>query len=176
MFTKYPNNKSDVVIRYLHKAKLVQELKEQVPNSFTFNIGYFEGQRHAKIACSWGRPARKYASDEITLWCEGCLEISESSVPAKKRKYNEKEEEADGIFKELKEKHLENYATTKLRLWARMIGSGIYPWKLGWATQHSCFFPSSEKILPKDSLCSAVKWCCCCICICVRATREQYQY
>ena len=29
-------------------AKLIEELKEQVPNSVTFNVAYFEGQQHPK--------------------------------------------------------------------------------------------------------------------------------
>ena len=38
----------------------------------------------------------------------------------------QKEEEADLVFKELREKHTTNYDTLRLRLWVRMISSGLH--------------------------------------------------
>ena len=57
-----PNKKSDLTIRYLHHfqekfasviqmhTKIIEEFGSQVPDSVTFNLVYFEGQRHAKMA------------------------------------------------------------------------------------------------------------------------------
>ncbi|SMN02488.1 hypothetical protein SPONN_1164 [uncultured Candidatus Thioglobus sp.] len=109
-------------------AKLIEEFKENVPDSFTFNIGYFEGQRHAKMALSSEEDLKamylRYQRGDITLWCDG----KSDDVISRKRKrdepstrYQDREEEVDDIFKQLKEKHLDAYDNLKLRLWARMV-------------------------------------------------------
>ena len=111
-------------------AKLIEEFKENVPDSFTFNVGYFEGQRHAKMALSSEEDLKamnlKYQSGDITLWCDG----KSDDVASRKRKrdepssrYQEREEKVDDIFKQLKEKHSNTYDNLKLRLWARMVVS-----------------------------------------------------
>ena len=55
------------------RAKLIEELKEQVPNSMTFNVGYFEGRKHSKmfIAIDLKLMYSKYPSGDITIWCDG---------------------------------------------------------------------------------------------------------
>ena len=52
-----PSRKSDVIVRQLHdyysrfesvvgiRAKLIERFKDQVPNSISFDVGYFEGQK-----------------------------------------------------------------------------------------------------------------------------------
>ena len=57
-----PQKKSDVVVKQLHqmkskfdsvidlRVKLVKELQQRVPNTFTFSVGYYEGQQHVKMA------------------------------------------------------------------------------------------------------------------------------
>ena len=55
-------------------------------------------------------------------------------MPATGRKCKQEEststtrynEQVDEKFKELKEKHMDKYSTVNLRLWARMLVSGIY--------------------------------------------------
>ena len=56
-------------------AKLIGELKEQVLNSMTFNVGYFEGRKHAKMFIAIEEDLKvmysKYPSGDITIWCDG---------------------------------------------------------------------------------------------------------
>ena len=82
-----PQKKSDVVVRQLPnlharsesivilRAKLIEKLGEQVPNTVTFDVGYYEGQRHSKIwLCSNSdleAMYHKHPTGEITLWCDG---------------------------------------------------------------------------------------------------------
>lgn len=111
---------------------------EQVPNTITFNVGYYEGQQHSKIWLCSSRDLEamyhKYPTGEITLWCDSCSDEgtghskrkrddTSSTAPSKRQK---KEEEVDSIFKELKEKHGSKYDTPRLRLWARMVANDIH--------------------------------------------------
>ena len=141
-----PAKKSDYVTRHLHHfyskfntiislyTKLIEELKEQVPNNLTSSIGYFEGQKHSKVSIASDDDLKAmysmYPSGDITLWCDARSEDGEGK---KKRKraavsstYHEGEEEVEDVYKELKEKHLDKYAVPKLRLWARMIVSHLH--------------------------------------------------
>ena len=117
--------------------KLIEEFKELVPDTLSFNVGYFEGQSHSKIWLvtreDFSTMYRKYPRGEITLWGDGRSEQEEDLGCRKKRKRDEsvskrqeKEEAVDDIFKQLKEKHGEKYDTPRLRLWARSIGSKIH--------------------------------------------------
>ena len=144
-----PKKKSDIIVRQLHhfhsrfesvislRAKLVEEFKEQVPNSLTFNVGYFEGQQHSK---SWlvsrddlNAMYAKYPRGDITLWCDGKSELVEDEAQTTKRKRDEtssrrqeKEDEVDEVYRELRDKHADKYSTPKLRLWARMVASKLH--------------------------------------------------
>ena len=110
------------------RAKLVEEFKEQVPDSMTFKVGYFdEGQRNNKMwVVTTDDIEGMYAAckaAEITLWCEG--RSGECEEPTRKRRrdqsqYQEKQEEVKLITEELKEKH-EEMELPKMRLWAKMI-------------------------------------------------------
>ena len=74
---------------------------------------------------------------EVFLWCDGKDKDSDTvanmqssrkrlSETTSSSKCQEKEEEVDEIFQDLKERHPGNeFSTLQLRLWARMIGSGI---------------------------------------------------
>ena len=71
----------------------------------------------------------KKMGKEIILWCDGKRE----EVRKRKRDeqsgsshYRDREEEVDEVFLELKEKHKDKIAPPRLRLWARMICSGIH--------------------------------------------------
>ena len=144
-----PHRKSDMIVRYLHnytsrfesaialRMKLVEEFKDVVPDSFSFSVGYFEGQNHSKIWLvtreDFSTMYGKYPKGEITLWCDGRTEQEDDISGRKKRKRDEvssklqeKEDEVDDIFKQLKEKHGEKYDTPRLRLWARSICSKIH--------------------------------------------------
>ena len=117
------------------RAKLIEKFKDHVPNSVSFDVGYFEGQQHSKVwLCSdddlQGMYA-KYPRGEITLWCEG---KEEQSIGHRKRKREEsfaskrQEKEADvkSVFIELQEKHGDNFDVPRLRLWARMVASKLH--------------------------------------------------
>ena len=57
---KITKKKSDVIVQQLHdtkcqfvpvvvlRAKLIEKLRDQVPNTITFDVGYYEGQQHLK--------------------------------------------------------------------------------------------------------------------------------
>ena len=75
------------------RTKLFEELKEQVPDSLTFNVGYFEGQRHSKMSLVSNDDLRAmyvtYPRGPITLWCDSRSEPAEdegASGRASKRK------------------------------------------------------------------------------------------
>ena len=118
------------------RAKLVEELRDDVPDSMSFKVGYYEGQKHTKmwIVTNDDLQAmyRKFASGEIILWCEGREEDGRRGTGKRKRddlvasKHQEREEDVDNIFSDLKDKHNDRYETPKLRLWARMIASKIH--------------------------------------------------
>ena len=72
---------------------------------------------------------------EISLWCDSRQPSSESSeTSTRKRKQDhpiptqrqEKEEQVDSVYHDLKEKHGKKYDNPKLRLWARMIVGGLH--------------------------------------------------
>ncbi|SMN02472.1 hypothetical protein SPONN_1129 [uncultured Candidatus Thioglobus sp.] len=117
-------------------TKLIEELKDQVPNNLTFAVGYFEGQKHSKVSIVSNDDITamysKYPRGEINLWCDARCE--ENAAGRRKRKraletvsnYHEGEEQVDEVYKELREKHLEKYDVPKLRLWARMICSNLH--------------------------------------------------
>ena len=108
-----------------------------VPASFTFNVGYFEGQKHSKmwIVTEEDLTAmyEKYPSGEVLLWCDGNDEEIKERNPKRKRdevqvssRRQEREEEIDRLVKELKAKHGDKYEMNKLRLWGRMITSNLH--------------------------------------------------
>ena len=144
-----PHRKSDMTVPYLYNytsrfesaialcMKLVEEFKDVVPDSLSFSVGYFEGQKHSKIWLvtreDFSTMYGKYPKGEITLWCDGRTEQEDDISGRKKRKRvevsskrQEKEDEVDDIFKQLKEKHGEKYDTPRLRLWARLVCSKIH--------------------------------------------------
>ena len=75
---------------------------------------------------------KKYPSGDISLWCDGRVEDTTPAGRKRRRdemvasRYQEKENEREEIYKELKEKHESKYDITKLRLWARMISSNLH--------------------------------------------------
>ena len=136
-----PVKKSDAVVRQLHRfkskfdsltalrVKLIDEFAETVPDTVNFNVGYFDGRQQAKLwlvtnedlACMYS----KYRTGEITLWCDGRQSdrdrIGEEVRSKRKRdseanvsRRQEREEEVDTVFKDLKEKHGSKFDTPRL--------------------------------------------------------------
>lgn len=145
-----PQKKSDTIVRQLHdvnerfdsvvvlRAKLIEKLGDQVPNTITFDVGYYGGQHHSKIWLCSDRDLesmyQNHPTGVITLWCDGCISTTEDCTAKHKRdelptgssKRHKKEEQVDLVFKELKEKHGSNFDTPRLRLWARMISNSLH--------------------------------------------------
>lgn len=143
-----PQKKSESIVRQLNgftskfknvkemRMKLNEEFGEQVPNTLDFSIGYFDGSQQAKVWLYTAEDLKAMYSKHpnggfISLWCDG----NYTEVNHKKRRaegpdqstYRQlKEEETDSVFKELREKHTANYDTPRLRLWARMISTGLH--------------------------------------------------
>ena len=128
-----PSKKSDVVSRYLNKysskftavnavrVQLIEEFKDQVPDSLTFQIGYFEGSQQAKISLVTKDLKRMYdihkTGGQINMWYEGVSnEGANKGHGGSKRKrddsgvskHQEKEEDVEDNFKVLQEKHGRN--------------------------------------------------------------------
>ena len=122
-----PSRKSDVILQQLYdyysrfesvvglRAKLIED---PVPNSISFDVGYFDGQQHSKVwLCSnddLQAMYAKYPKGEITLWCEDLVSEEISAARGKRKrdepvtgvsKRQEKEDEVEAVFKELKDKH-----------------------------------------------------------------------
>jgi hypothetical protein len=75
----------------------------------------------------------KYSSGPITLWCDGrVVEENEGVGGPMKRKREacsrrqEKENEVDNIYQDLKERQGKKYSTPQLRLWARMVTADLH--------------------------------------------------
>ena len=72
---------------------------------------------------------RKYPSGEIVLWCDGAESDSgnkqkrEDSSATASSKRQKKEDEVESLFVE---QQASKFATPHLRLWARMISSGMH--------------------------------------------------
>lgn len=141
-----------MIVRYLHnfssrfesatvlRVKLVDQFQDLVPDNLSFNIGYFEGQSHSKI---WLMSREdfttmyvKYPKGEITLWCDGRSDdggVDQASCRKKRKKEGDgstkrqdKEDEVDDVFLQLKEKHGQKFDTPRLRLWARTICGNLH--------------------------------------------------
>jgi len=90
----YPLKKSEVICCHLHgfnnkfdsvtaiQIKLIDELGDQVPEKFDFNVGYYEGKQQSKIWLVSTEDLKLMYSnhskgditlwcDDITLWCDG---------------------------------------------------------------------------------------------------------
>ena len=71
----------------------------------------------------------KYPEEEITLWCDGCSDEGGDTCSRTKHKKDgeastkrqEKEDEVDDVFMQLKGKHGQKFDNPRLRLWARTI-------------------------------------------------------
>lgn len=145
-------NPSQFVSRQLHyfdgkfdsitaiKVHLMETLRDQVPKTINYNLGYFEGRQSKKRwLFSQDDLSAMYQcfkdGGEITLWCDArnpVSEQSESSVRKRKQDHptisqrQEKEEQVDTVYSDLKEKHGNKYDNPKMRLWATMIVGGLH--------------------------------------------------
>lgn len=122
-------------IEYIQSV-LSSEFAEHVSCEKKFVCGYFNGRTKCWLI-SVKDVEMMYKSiqshEEIFLWCEGkgSDNAQSEATPSKKDKVStnrrrEREEAIDDIFDELRSKHAQAYSPVQLRLWARMISSGIH--------------------------------------------------
>ena len=121
-------------VKHLRQV-LYTELSDELPSSF--NVGYFEGRHHAKKWLTTDQDLvamnAKFTGGDVCLWCDAAQQTSEATVlrnrsPTRKKssKREDKEQEVDDIFQDLKERHESDYSGPQLRLWARMISNGLH--------------------------------------------------
>ena len=145
-----PNKKSNFIIRDVHhfggkfatildmKRKIMQEFKDELPETTDFNVGYFYGKQSAKrwIVTQEDLDAMyKTEKDKFLLWADARVIASDGATAiGQKRKCGDSysftnkrqqiEAEVDSTVAELKEKQGDKYSLPQLRLWARSIISG----------------------------------------------------
>ena len=147
-----PLKKSEVTVRYLNsfkhkfdtvialRMKLIEAFSDSLPNTTNFTVGYYEGSQQAKIWLVTSEDLRTMYENfpqggSISLWCDGKTtgetdtrkhksDLEASAGHTTKRQ--EKESAVDDVYQELLKKHSKDYDTPKLRLWSRMICSGIH--------------------------------------------------
>ncbi len=125
------------------KVHLMEKLGDHVPDTVRFSIGYFERTVSKKrwLCCQDDLEAMYEVykhGGEITLWCDAKKSLptndeqpgtsthkrkQDNPLPSKRQ---EKEEQVDSVYSDLKEKHGNKYENPKLRLWARMIAGGLH--------------------------------------------------
>ena len=122
---------------------MMEKMDKHVPDTVHFSIGYYQGRQSKKRwLCCHDDLLVMYECNkeggEISLWCDGRKPTSadgddeQPATNSRKRKQasastrHDKEDRVDNIFMDLKEQHGERYDNPKLRLWARMIASGLH--------------------------------------------------
>ena len=141
-----PAKKTDFIFRELHhfnsrfesvtaiRMKLIDEFQQQVPNSISFSVGYFEKRQQAKLWLVTNDDLKsmycKYPEGELVLWCDGRTDDDEPHERSGRKRETSKRQEKEGyveeVYKDLKEKHSDKFDNPKLRLWARMISSNLH--------------------------------------------------
>ena len=120
------------------RVKLVEEFKDQVPETLNFSVGYFVGKQSTKkwvvsqedLECMY-TAVRQAGKTDICLWCDGRQEAKDIESSQKRRRDSSpvptsrravKEKEIDELILELKLRR----RMWMTRLWARMIVNGIH--------------------------------------------------
>ena len=121
------------------KDALGEELEEVPHHNSKYNLGYFEGRHQTKRWLSSKEDLmmmyRRYPSgSEVFLWCEGCADPLEDRLAEGQKSGNDsvvnkrqaRDEEIDTNLRQLQETHDDTYSVPQLRLWARMVISGMH--------------------------------------------------
>ena len=127
-----PAKKTDFIFRELHhfnsrfesvtaiRMKLIDEFQQQVPNSVSFSVGYFERRQQAKLWLVTNDDLKsmycKYPEGELILWCDGRTDDDEQRERSGRKRETSKQQDVDvdEVYKDVKEKHGEKYDTRKL--------------------------------------------------------------
>ena len=144
-----PSKKSDTTVRFLNnfhqkfesismlQSVLTDELQRAIPSS-NFSVGYYNGCQQSKIWLMTDDDLKTmYVKNsnggQISLWCDGISQ--DSDIPVQQRKKKDlsiignshiEKEDMDSIFEQLLKKHGSAFDKPKLRLWSKMIVSGIH--------------------------------------------------
>ena len=116
------------------RVSLIEQFDEQVPDSVKFNVGYIDGRHQISLFNSedLNLMYSKYKfGGEIILWCDSrCREENRGSkkrdIDTSLLKRQEREDQIDEVFKDLKSRHNDKYSVPQLRLWSRMICTNLY--------------------------------------------------
>lgn len=114
------------------RSVLSSELYDVLPQNYS--IGYYEGRHHTKRWLSTDLDVavlnEKVPNGNVTMWCDAqSSEDSRERSPTRNKKCSrreEKENEIDEVFQDLKSNHGDEYSGPQLRLWARMISNGLH--------------------------------------------------
>ena len=143
-----PSKKSDTTVRFLNyfhhkfesismlKSVLTDELRGAIPDS-NCSFGYYNGCQQSKIWLMTDDDLKTmYIKNpnggQISLWCDGISHNSDVSVQHKKKDVHNigtsliQKEDMDSVFEQLLNKHGSAFDRPKLRLWSKMIVSGIH--------------------------------------------------
>ena len=84
--------------------------------------GYFEGKPRISLWCDGKQPPEsEYDSSDDERGQSKRKKRRKSSKTQRKAKLDEREEELESIFQQLKERHESKFSGPQLRLWARII-------------------------------------------------------
>ena len=131
-------------IKHLHQV-LQSEMTGSLPPHYV--IGYYEGRHHTKRWLTSDEDLtvmnKKFCNGNISMWCDAREASDEDSSPSRDQersrerspkrsptkkcgKREDKENEVDDIFQDLKIRHGDDYSGPQLRLWARMVSNGVH--------------------------------------------------
>ena len=128
------------------KDKIIQEFKDELPKDIIAEVGYFDERQSSKL---WlvsvkdldSMYQKTKSGSDIVLWIdsssfdESFSDDGELQPPRKKKKKEkdkdissrqQKEDEVEDIYQELKSMHDSNYSSPQLKLWARMLHCGTH--------------------------------------------------
>ena len=125
------------------RQKLKEEFSEHITSGSSFSIGYFEGRHQTKRWLISQQDVEKmyeklHGKPEIFLWSDAKDESKTVAGDHEDASHNhksplettskrqEKEEEVETLFCELRDKHSGKFSVPQLRLWARMVVTGIH--------------------------------------------------
>jgi hypothetical protein len=113
------------------RVHLLDDFADELPNVVNFEVGYYEKRSKCMIKVNEDLD-RMYAyykaGEEVLLWCDADSGRHSGSEKSRKRKRidSDEEDDMDMIYRELKEKHGEQFTVPQLRLWARMLYCDSY--------------------------------------------------
>ena len=116
------------------KVHLMEELKDEVPSTTHYDVGYYEKRSSKCWLVTTEDLAEMYSglkTDEVLLWCDA--EVSDDKRSDGRRKKRDggtssrlDEEDVDEHYKTLTEKHGDSFSVPQKRLWARTLHCGTH--------------------------------------------------